>query len=348
MSSSEAKTAPPSAKKLRDARRKGQVAQFRDIGSAVALIVGCGFLWIALPRLVGVFSGALDIAFEGIADHPAERAAPLAAFVLDELGQVLGLFFLLLIGAAVVTGIVVHGGLVFSLDPISPKLSNLDPVKGFGRIFGVRALVELGKSLLRLVLGVAAAVLVLRHGAGSLIQSPGCGLACLLGSLEAILAILFAAFVLLGLAFAVPDLRLQRWIFERQMKMTKSEQKRESKDTQGTPEIKGAQRRLRQEILATDTKLGARNATLVIFDEDVAVGLRYVKSEIGVPMVVARARGAEAADRLLGEAQLHLVPLWRDGRLAASILDRARLAQPAPQEEFQPIAEAMAATSAGR
>lgn len=346
MSSSEAKTLAPSDKKLREARRKGQVAQFRDIGSVAVLATGCAFLWVALPRLVGIAEGALEAAFAGIADDPAERAAPLAAVLLADLSQVLGLFFGFLVGAAVLASVAVHGGLMVSLDPISPKMSNLDPVKGFGRIFGVRALVEFAKSLLRLALGVAAVVLIGRYGVPSLIRSPACGLGCLLGSLGTILAMLFAAFVALGLVFAVPDLRLQRWLFERQMKMTRSEQKREHKDTQGTPEVRGEQRRLRREIAATATRLGGRNATLVVFGDGVAVGLRYVKAEVGVPMVVARARGSEAADRLLDLALLHGVPLWRDGRLALAILEGARLAQPIPQAEFQPIAEAMAQLAA--
>lgn len=347
MSSSEAKTNPASDKKLREARRKGQVAQQRDFGAVVALATGCGFLWIALPHLIGLAEGALDAAFTGVTD-PGTRIAGLVPSLVREAATLMGQLFLMLIGAAVLTSLVLHGGAIFSLDPVSPKLSNMDPVKGLGRIFGKRSLAELAKNLLRLLVGAAATALILRRGIPALLNTPSCGLSCLLVTLGAILAMLFAAYVLIGLLFAVPDLKLQQSLFLEQMKMTKSEVKRESKDANGTPEIKNAQRRVRAEIANTVTKLGVRHATLVIFDEDVAVGLRYVKSEVGVPILVARARGEAAAGRLLGGAQLHLVPLWRDGRLARGILDDAKLGQPAPQAEFQGIAHALAATAPGR
>lgn len=344
MSSSEAKTLPATEKKLRDARKKGQAPMQRDMGTAVGLAVGCGFLVVAGPRLAGLADGALEAALLGM-DDPAARTAELVPALGRALAGVLGLLMGFLVVAAVLTAFAVQRGPIFSLEPISPKISNLDPVKGLGRIFGARGLSELAKNLLRLVVAAAATALVLREGIPALLHAPRCGLGCLLGALGAILAALFAAYVLIGILFAVPDIRLQQWLFARDMKMTKTEMKREQKESHGTPEIRQEQRRLRHEIASTETRLGARNATLVIFDEDVAVGLRYVKAEVGVPMVVARAQGAEAAGRLLGTAQANVVPLWRDRDLARAILDGARLAQPVPQEAFQDVAEAMAATA---
>ena len=344
MSSSEAKTLPPSDKKLREARRKGQVAQQRDMGTTACLAVGCGFLWIAWPRLAGLADGALEAALGGMAD-PEAGIAGLIPALTEAAAVLLGLLIGFLAAAAVLTNVVVHRGPLFSLSPIAPKLSNLDPVKGIGRIFGVRGLTEFAKNLLRLIAGALATALVLREGIPALLDAPHCGLRCLLGTLGTIIVMLFIAYVAIGLVFAVPDIRMQQWVFARQMKMTKTEMKREMKDSHGTPEIRQAQRRVRHEIATTETRLGARNATLVIFDEGAAVGLRYVKEEVGVPMVVARAPGPEAADRLLAAAQAHVVPLWRDGALARRILEGARLAHPVPQEAFQDVAEAMAATA---
>lgn len=346
MSTSEAKTLPPSDKKLRDARKKGQVAQQRDMGSVIALATGCLFLWIALPRLIDLGTSALEAATLGIAD-PRARIDAMIPGLVREAAELMGLLILFLTAAIVVTNVVVHAGPVFSLETVTPKMSNMDPVKGIGRIFGVRGQTEFAKNLVRLILGAAATALILWQGIPALLNAPWCGLSCELQLLGTILVMLFIAYVLIGIVFAVPDIKLQQWVHKRQMKMTKTEMKREQRDSNGTPEIKGAQRRIRAEIAQTETRLGGRNATLVIFDEDVAVALRYVKAEVGVPMVVARAAGTAAAARLLATAQMHVVPLWRDGALAKRILSGARLAHPVPQETFEDVAAAMAGTGTG-
>lgn len=340
MSSSEEKTLKPSEKKLRDSRKKGQVAQYQDLMSLTGLAVGLIYLWWTLTSWVDFSTAALDLSFQQIAETGPEAYQSVIDLAIDEVVPLIMGVMGLLIATAILTSIIVQRGLVFSFEPITPKFDNLNPVSGFKKIFGVRPLVELAKNLIRLTLGLFVVWLVIRFSINSLVQAPNCGASCLIISTVGILAFLFLALLFLALLFAVPDILIQKWLFERDQKMSVSEQKRENKDVHGNPEIRSAQRRLRAEVADMRTKMGIRNASLVIYGEDHAIGLRYVKEEVPVPMVVARATGKAAVDRLMAGAKLHVVPHYHEPDLARTLTKMAKGGQPAPKEEYTRIAEA--------
>lgn len=342
MSESEEKTLEASDKKLRDARRKGQVAQFQDLLAFTGLAAGLGLLWASVPGTVGFFREMFDVAFAGIAEARAESYLSVLGVAQLHAASLLGSLMGLLAATAVLTSLVAQKGLVFSLDPLVPKLSKMDPVQGIKRIFGVRGLVELAKNLVRFVAALVVIWLVARESAAALIQAPACGLRCLAETLLAVASVLFAALLLLAAVFAVPDVWLQTALFKRDQKMGRSEMKREQKDVHGSPEIRGARARLRKEAAEVRTRMGVRHASLVIYGARAAVGLRYVRDEVPVPMVVALARGAARADDLLLRAQMSVVPLFHDDALAEAVAAIAKPGHPAPQSQFEGIAGAMA------
>ncbi|MEL6678246.1 MAG: EscU/YscU/HrcU family type III secretion system export apparatus switch protein, partial [Pseudomonadota bacterium] len=248
MSDSEEKSLDASEKKLRDARQKGQTASFRDLSAALGFVAGAGVIAVAAGGVVDALTTAQSYALSGM-DRPFLAVFP---SILAGLFGGLMLPFLAMLGAQVlavtVGAIAAHKGFVFSLEPIALKLTNLDPIKGLGRIFGVRGVVEFCKSVVKVAVLMAAIAAFAVGTIGTLPHLVACGFDCTLTAIGAVFWPLFALFSVFLIVTGVFDVPIQTFLFNREMKMGQSEMKRERKDMDGTPEIKAEQRRLREEL----------------------------------------------------------------------------------------------------
>ncbi|MCU0911457.1 MAG: EscU/YscU/HrcU family type III secretion system export apparatus switch protein [Rhodobacteraceae bacterium] len=341
MSSSEARTLKATPRKLRKAREKGQVPVQRDTRLFVTTFAALGYLWVMLPAFVALFEESMAAAVAGLAEPEGGVARQIAAG-LSGAGRLVGGLAAVILATAVIATLVLNRGLVLSVEPLKPKLSNLDPVSGLKRIFGVRAVVELAKSLVRLVAAGAAIFVVLYQAAPSILNAAGCGMACLADLTLSLLAIEAAVFFAIGAAFAAADLPLQVWLFDRTQKMSVSEMKREQKDVYGSLEVKRELNRLRRDAARSTARGGLRHATLVVFGQNHAVGLRFDKRETRVPVVVARASGDGVA-RFLDGVRLHALPHYRDETLARRLHATARPGAAVPREEFAHVARVLMA-----
>lgn len=338
-SGSEAKVLPPSAKKLRDARRKGQVATSREFIGAAGSAAALGYVALRGPWLVEAARGVADAAAAQSA-LPWQQALPAllsrvasvaAGFVLP----LLGLIVLCVLAASVVS----NGGVVFSVDPLLPKLERINPVAGFGRIASVRNAVNGIKTVLKFIV-VGVAVLLLRSAARPLAELPACGLGCVPGLTGALFGPLLLTAIMLFLVLGTIDLRLQRFLFRREMRMTLTERKRERQEAEGNPLIKSARRQERHAALRSHVRSGVRNATFVIRAEGIALGLRYSPPDVLVPVLVARARG-EAAAALLEEASLANLPTVLNPEVATLLSARMQVGGPLSKELFAPVIACM-------
>ena len=318
--SSEEKTLPPSKKKLDDARKKGQVPHSKDLVGAVTFGAGGAAAWVGTGALFASGAAMLDAAghVAGLGLGPGLRA----------MGPVLGDAFMrtaapvlaAVVAAAVLANLLVLRGAVFSVDPVTPKASNVNPAEGFKRLFKAKQLVELVKGVLKLVLLLTALVLVLWGGLRPLAAAPGCGVGCVIGAAKALaLALLVAS----GLVFAAAggmDVLLQRWLFTRDQRMGVSEQKRERKEQDGDPHVKAERRRLVREAAHAPARLGAAQASLMVHDgAGAVVGLRFVQPDMPVPMVVCRAQGPQGREMLAAAAGRGL-PVTQHGGLTQALL----------------------------
>lgn len=344
--SSEEKTLPPSEKKLREARRRGQVPSPGDLPIALGLAAGVGVVALAGVGMAGVLRETLEAALADLAaDDPAARAPALAAALGRE-----GTLLTLALAAAVLLArvlptLIVHGGPVVSLSPLSPNLSALDPIKGIGRVFGLRALVELAKALIRGAACLAVAWAVLRWGIASLIHGPACGLNCLVEATLLLAALILAGSVLMALMIGVLDVPIQRWLFQRDHKMAVSEMKREMKESFGAPELRQARDRLRREAAGSDDLSALRHASLLVLGGGCVVALRYVRSESDVPTVVGWAKG-ERLEPFLTAADPLGISAIHDPDLARA-LAKGEPGRPVPRETYGGVAAALAAGGVG-
>ncbi|RXH38012.1 translocation protein [Bradyrhizobium nanningense] len=335
---SEEKKLPPTQKKLRDARKKGQSARSSDLVSGVSACAGFGCLWWR--------SGAIEDKWQEtvrLVDKLQEQ--PFASAVPEALSGLLELFIATVapllaaaVLAALLANVLANGGFLFASEPLKPKLEKLDPIKGLKRIVSKRSAIELGKTLVKVALLGAIFFLAVSASWKALVYLPVCGTGCLgfvFIEIKMLTGIAAGAFLVGGLA----DLLIQRWLFMQDMRMTETEAKRENKEQQGSPQVKREHRRLRQES-ANEAPLGVHRATLILKGATVLVGLCYVRGETGVPVLVCRGEG-EAASQLLGQARAMRLCVVDDEALARRLLGKATLGKPVPSQYFESVAKAL-------
>lgn len=339
--SSEEKTLPASEKKIDDARKKGQVLHSPDMVSGV-IMLSCTIFLIYIAPVLQARIGALIEEASHIYDRPfADVWHRLSTIAVQSLLTATLPILAITIFAILITNVAVTRGFVFSAKPIEPDFDRINPATGLKRIFSLKSVVEFAKSLFKIIAVTTAFVVVFQAGLKALFESPSCGGLCLQATFSAMIkplaAIAVAAFLVIGFC----DVFLQRWLFLREMRMTKTESKREQKDMEGDPHIR--QERQRQRRSVAGGKLGLKNAVLLIGEpRTVLVGVRYIRGETPVPVIVCQASGPDAA-QMHKQAEALGIPLAADGDLARQITNTASIGNPVPERAFQPVANALVA-----
>ena len=336
---SEEKTLPASEKKLRDARKKGQVSQSKDMVIGMGTVAILAYVWLAwdkvktnLAALLILPADTYDMPFLQAVEQVARRAFELAVTTVLPL-------IVIVILVSILTNVAVMKGFIFSTEPIKPKGEKINPVSGFKRIFSLKNLVELIKSIVKTVMLTAAAIVLVLLGLETLVKGPVCGAECIAIAFASMVKPLFIAFALIFLLFALIDVGVQRWLFLRDMKMTTTEFKRERKDMEGDPTLRQERMRQRREYAqGSAIPLGVKNATILISDGQTAVvGLRYIQGETPVPAIVCKGRKDRAIALVAAARQLYL-PVVDDPELTAALLESGSLGEFVDQAYFHQVA----------
>ncbi|WP_027535596.1 EscU/YscU/HrcU family type III secretion system export apparatus switch protein [Bradyrhizobium sp. WSM3983] len=336
--SSEEKKHPPTPKKLKDARKKGQSPRSADFVSAVSVFAGFGCLWLRAGLIEGKWHETVRLITK-VQVQPFNWAVQEALGGLIEIfWAAVGPFLAAGVAAAILAGVLANGGLIVSFEPLMPKFEQLDPMKGLKRIASKRSLIELAKGLIKVSLLGASFFLVVIGTWKVLVYLPVCGMGCfgfVFAEIKLLTEIAAGAFLFSGLT----DLLVQRWLFLQDMRMTETEAKRESKEQEGSPQVKHEHRRIRHET-ANEPPLGLHRATLIVTGQAMLIGLRYVRGETGVPIVVCRGEG-EVASQLLAEAQALRLSIIHDHALARQLTRNAKLGNAVPARCFEGVARAL-------
>lgn len=337
------RTEQPTPKRLQEAREKGQVPRSRELSTAATLLAGAGaFLILGEPMvrsLVGLMTGGLTLRREDVFDTTV-LAARLAGGLIDGVWLAAPLFLLSIVAA--LAAAVALGGWSFSTEALSFKPEKLDPVKGLGRVFSWRGVVEMLKGLAKFVVVATVAVLFLQLqgprflglGAEPLMQ----GLAHT-GNLVGWAFLSVSAAMLLVVAVDVP---FQLWDHNRQLKMTKQEIKEEFKQTEGSPDVKARQRRIQMQMAQRRMMEEVPKADVVITNPThYAVALRYDQREMNAPVVVAKGADLLAA-RIRTLAGENDVPILSAPPLARSLYHTTELGNPIPAGLYRAVAQVLA------
>jgi type III secretion protein U len=338
----EQKALPASEKKLRDARRKGQVSQSRDLVASSSLLAAVAYLLFAWPslrdrtlQLIEIVSAYADRPFVEMRDRSIELAVQI--LLLTSVPMVV-----LIVTATVTAGMVASLGLVLSAQPLKPEFDRINPAQGLKRIFSLRNLVGFSMSVGKIVALAAAFWFVLRAHIQSLFQAPVCGAGCLgqmvVGTLKPLAVTAALAFLIIGLI----DVLVQRRLFLRDMRMTRTEHKRELKDLEGDPLIRQQRSRLRHEFALQSVRLGIRNADFAIAHGNQIVGLSkgisYVSGAIPVPIVVSKGQN-EVGVRMIAEARRLGIPIVEDSAIVTALIKRHAIRDTIQRDLFRPIGE---------
>jgi flagellar biosynthesis protein FlhB len=311
-------TEQPTAKRLDEARRRGEVAVSRDLTSAVAAAAAIAALVAGGPalagRLVALFRGALAAAPAGGAPGPALAAglAALAAALAAPLAAAAA--------AALGAGLVQTRGLL-APGALRVDLARLSPAAGLARAMGGQAAGEVGKGLVKAGLVGVIAWLTLRPALAGVAALTGAAAPRQLAAMGALGARLAWRLALAGLALGLADHLLARRRHLRALRMTREEVRREGRESEGDPGHRAERQRLHRELLEQRMVAEVRKADVVVVNpEHIAVALRYDRDGEGAPVVVARGERLVAA-RIREVARQAGVPILRDVTLARSLRD---------------------------
>jgi flagellar biosynthesis protein FlhB len=341
--SDQEKTEQPTEKKQRESREKGEVPRSRDLSGAMVVLAGVAALMnsgeSAFLHARQIFSLGLGYSREALFTDALPGRALHAA-----MHEALMLFAPVAVATMLATlaAPLLLGGLNFSAQALQPKFERLDPIKGLGKIFAMRGLVELGKALLKLLFIGAVLGLLLRHWQGEL-QATGRG--SVMAGIAQSIGLLGRAALWFGSMLALIggiDALYQKFDHAKNLRMTKQEIKDEMKESEGNPEMKGrirqvqqaqARRRMMEELPQADV--------VVVNPTHFAVALRYDDGRMGAPRVIAK--GVDVlAQQIRLVAGSHHIPLVESPPLARALYATTELGREIPAALYVAVAQVLA------
>ena len=338
------KTEKATPKKKRDARKKGQVRQSQDVNTVVCAVVMFGLLYLIwewfVQRVLLLFKTLLSTdslaAAAGGLSH--DEVGGMFMHVLMNVGIILAPIFI----TAVVIGIAVNFaqvGPLYTTESLKFKFSKINPISGFKRMFSVKTLVDLAKSIMKIaILGFIAVNTFIEY----VQEFPG-----FMGSdpHAAFIAIMRAAFLLalqmcLALIFiAVGDFFFQWWKYEKDLRMTKQEVKDEYKMMEGDPQIKGKIKAKQRQMSMMRMMSAVADADVVITNPThYAVALKYDTDMNSAPTVVAKGQDYTAL-KIREKAQEHSIQIVEDPPLAQALYSICEINDEIPAEFYQAVAD---------
>ncbi|HEX7857504.1 MAG TPA: flagellar type III secretion system protein FlhB [Sphingobium sp.] len=336
------KTEKPTAKRLSEAVKNGDILQSRELSTAMVVMAGVATLAVIGPEFVGAIREVLrqGLQFQPsdlVTFAPEKRAAHLVSLLIFPVASILGATLFAAIAAPALLG-----SLGFRTGAMAPKMSKMNPASGLKRILGPQALVELTKALAKvLVLGSIGGWL-LWHRMEEIRQMGKAGIVPAFDELGHLFII-----VLLGLAaslFLVAGIDVPAQLFQRgkRLSMSKQEIKDEHKESEGSPEAKHAMKRRAMEAAAGSIRKAMTEASVVLTNPThFAVALRYRPGIDNAPVVLAR--GADEIARVIREqAGENSVPVLQYPELTRAIYFTSRVGHVIDERLFLAVATVLA------
>ena len=338
------RTEKATPKRRQKARREGQVASSKEIPSVLILITALGFFYFAGSWMFWNISEVVGGIYQQLDTLRIDVATDLNAFAVTMFKRVFLIlipFFVPVITAALAGNI---GQIGFELHskPMRPKLSKFNPVSGLKKLVSLKSLVELFKSLFKiLIVGSIAFGIVKKEITRfpPLMQQEVGDILIFIGTVA--FKILFLVCLAL-IVLAALDYIYQRWQFEENLKMTKQEVKDERKQSEGDPKVKGRIRKVQIEMAARRMMEAVPDADVVITNPvHLAIALKFDSAEMIAPTVVAKGAGL-VAQKIKEIARENEVPIVEDKPLAQALHKMVEIGEYIPAELYRAVAEVLA------
>lgn len=338
--SSAEKTEQPTSKKLRDLRKKGQVPISKEVVSTSLITVLFVYFLFAWSSIVDLAKQILISPILFI-NAPFEQALKMSFDVL-----IVGASYVLLplIGIVICVGVlanILQNGIVISNEPVKPDIKKINPVEGFKKIFSANNFVEFIKSIVKVLAISACVAWVTVKNIGSLLNGPTCSLECLYFGMTRMMFELVVYSVSVFILVAFSDLAFQRYNFIKKNRMTKDEVKRDHKESDGDPIIKGKRRRMQRE-LAKGKKLEAVETASVVVKNPThfAVAIRYHAKDAPLPFIVAKGE-SKMAEQIIRIAEEKGIPIMENVPLARGLFSEGDVNNYIPIDFIPAVVEAL-------
>jgi len=337
------KTEQPTPRKRQELREKGEVAKSRELPSVAVLLAAL----ISLTLFGSYMYSHIQFIMKGAFALPLLSDFSIPNFMIFAQETITRFILALspLLAAIFIVGIlsnIMQVGFILSAESLMPKLSKVDPIKGFGRLFSKNALMEIFKSLLKLTIVSAVAYYTIK---GEINNVSTLGQMELNAIAYYILVGFFKIFVKCTLAMifiVVIDYAYQRWEFENRIKMSKQEIKDEFKKSEGDPLVKSRIKSIQMEMARRRMMQAVPDADVVVTNPiHLAVALKYDSATMNAPQVIAKGAG-KIAEKIRELAQENDIPVLEKKELAQSLYKLSEIGQEIPPLLYQAVAEVLA------
>ncbi|TLX52587.1 flagellar biosynthesis protein FlhB [Pseudoalteromonas ruthenica] len=341
--SGQERTEEPTPKKLQEAKKKGQIARSKELGTTFVLIMSAVSLLIYGPDIGRGLHTVMKRMLSLSRNETYDTTKMFAAWgaVADSLLYPMSMFVLVIVIAAFI-GNTMLGGFNFSWQAMAPKASKMSPMKGFKRILGPQAAVELIKALLKFGLVAACAVFLIKMYFYEIlhlsIETPPNNIA---HALE-IIAWMFLALSCTMIVVSAVDVPYQAHNHHKQLKMTLQEVKDEYKNSEGDPQIKARIRRTQREMSQRRQMQDVPDADVVVTNPThFSVAIKYDTEKAGAPIVLAKGTD-EMALQIRKIAKGNDVPLVESPVLTRALYHTTEVGEQIPEQLFTAVAQVLA------
>jgi len=338
--SSAEKTEEPTPKKLRDARKKGQVLQVKDLASlGTFFIIFLALMFLGRPLLQGTMA-YINFSIQ-LTNDDFGLALPIALETAAYFFVLLSICLAMIYIITAVSIKIAEVGFLFSTEPIKISAKKINPVEGFKRIYSKKSLVEFGKSFIKSATLISVVFFVYSLYSREIITLYNCDKSCLFPLITEILSTYIIVVSIIFLFITGVDYMIQAHLFKKSMMMTKDEVKREYKESEGSPEIKGERKRIHREIMNSQPQSAKKSSFVVSNPTHYSVAFLFDRDEYKLPYVHLKGVG-EKAVTIRQDAARAGVPIIENIRLARTLFAEVEEHSFVPSHFFKPLADLIA------
>ncbi|MDT9023939.1 MULTISPECIES: flagellar biosynthesis protein FlhB [Rossellomorea] len=337
------KTEKATPKKRDDARKKGQTAKSQDVNTAIILLAVFLFLTFSASYIGNIVFDLFNQTFQEymLMELTENTVQVITMDIMKELALLLGPIMLVALLAGLFSNYI-QVGVMFTTKPLEPKLEKIDPIKGFKRIFSLRAIVELLKSILKISFVGAITFVILWMNIDQVLSLSFKSVGDSLATMASLTVQMGIAASLALLFLSLFDFLYQKYDFEKNIRMSKQDLKDEHKNIEGDPLIKSKIKQRQREMAMRRMMQEVPEADVVITNPThFAIALKYDENKMDAPYVVAK--GVDyLAQKIKYIANENDVVMVENRPLARSLYDSAEIGDAVPEEFFKAVAEILA------
>lgn len=342
----DSKTEKPTRHKLREARKKGQVARSEEVTPTIVFIFAFAYFYFAWDWFTGEIKEMFDALHVIYAMEFKMALKTMVDLVMTKVVLTLMLPFSIMMMLAGIIGNMVQFGFVFSVDPIIPKGSKIDPVSGFKRVFSIKQVVKTVFSIIKIVIMTIVLYFLVRWAFREYVHDiVQCNVDCKFEVFQALLSRLLIILIPILIFLMFFDVFFQKQQHEKDQMMTKDEVKREFKNIEGDPLIKGMRMSEARRMSQEDMKAMIKESRVLIVGMGSAIALKY-DEEMPLPIILAIGK-EKMGYKMLEIAKRENVATVSDPQLVTKLLDEGKIDQYIPSSTVKQVAKAISQARQG-